>query len=232
MLKLANVNAWYGLHHIIYDVSLSLDAGEILALLGRNGAGKTTTLRTVMGLVDRREGTIELDGLSLMGLRPSAINRRGVAYVPEYRGVFSDLTVEENLAIAAFRQTDFSIAQVLDLFPALKSMLDRKGRQLSGGEQQMLAIGRALLSSPRYMLLDEPSQGLAPAIVDTVIETLHHLRGRAIGILLVEQNVEIALDLGDRVCIIDQGSIAFAGSGDDLRSQPEVLATYLALGSA
>jgi branched-chain amino acid transport system ATP-binding protein len=232
MLNLAHVNAWYGPQHIIHDLSLCLGAGEILALLGRNGAGKTTTLRTVMGLVDRREGVIELDGVSLMGLRASAISRRGVAYVPEFRGIFSDLTVAENLAIAGFRRTDFSIEQVLDLFPALKRMLGRKGRQLSGGEQQMLAIGRALLSSPKYLLLDEPSQGLAPAIVDKVIETLQHLRGRAIGILLVEQNAEIALDLADRVSIIDQGSIAFGGTGDDLRNRPEMLSTYLALGSA
>jgi branched-chain amino acid transport system ATP-binding protein len=230
MLKLTNVNAWYGLHHIIYDVGFELEAGEILALLGRNGAGKTTTLRTIMGLVDRRDGTIELDGATLMGLRPSAINRRGIAYVPEYRGVFSDLTVQENLAIAAMRQTEWKIAEVLELFPALKQLLARKGRQLSGGEQQMLAVGRALLSGPRYLLLDEPSQGLAPIIVDKVVDTLHHLRGRRIGILLVEQNAEIALDLADRVCIIDQGHIVFQGLPADVRQKTEVLATYLAVG--
>jgi branched-chain amino acid transport system ATP-binding protein len=230
MLKLTNVNAWYGLHHIIYDVGFELEAGEILALLGRNGAGKTTTLRTIMGLVDRRDGTIELDGATLMGLRPSAINRRGIAYVPEYRGVFSDLTVQENLAIAAMRQTEWKITEVLELFPALKQLLARKGRQLSGGEQQMLAVGRALLSGPRYLLLDEPSQGLAPIIVDKVVDTLHHLRGRRIGILLVEQNAEIALDLADRVCIIDQGHIVFQGLPADVRQKTEVLATYLAVG--
>ena len=230
MLRLADVNAWYGLHHIIYDVSLELNRGEILALLGRNGAGKTTTLRTVMGLVDRREGLVELDGESLTGLRASTITRRGVAYVPEYRGVFSDLTVQENLAIALLRQSDWTIPQVLDLFPALKALLGRKGGQLSGGEQQMLAIGRALLSSPKYLLLDEPSQGLAPIIVDKVMDTLHHLRGRDLGILLVEQNAEIALDSADRVCIIDQGSIVFQGTPPELRDRPDILATYLAVG--
>jgi branched-chain amino acid transport system ATP-binding protein len=230
MLKLTEVDAWYGTHHILYGVSLALGPGEILALLGRNGAGKTTTVRTVMGLVDRREGAIELDGASLLGLRPSAINRRGVAYVPEYRGVFSDLTVQENLAIAALRQTEWTVDQVLGLFPALKEMLDRKGGQLSGGEQQMLAIGRALLSSPNYVLLDEPSQGLAPIIVDTVVETLHHLRGRDLGILLVEQNAEIALEIADRVCLVDQGSIVFDGTAAEIRGRPEVLSTYLGLG--
>jgi branched-chain amino acid transport system ATP-binding protein len=230
MLKLTDVNAWYGLHHIIYDVSLKLERGEILALLGRNGAGKTTTLRSIMGLVDRREGTIDLDGATLTGLRPSAISRRGIAYVPEYRGVFSDLTVQENLAIAAMRQSEWKIADVLQLFPALKHLLGRKGRQLSGGEQQMLAIGRALLSGPRYLLLDEPSQGLAPILVDKVVDTLHDLRGRRIGILLVEQNAEIAFELADRVCIIDQGHIVFQGVPAEVRQKPEVLATFLAVG--
>jgi branched-chain amino acid transport system ATP-binding protein len=230
MLKLTDVDAWYGTHHILYGVSLALGPGEILALLGRNGAGKTTTLRAIMGLVDRRDGAIELDGASLLGLRPSAINRRGVAYVPEYRGVFSDLTVQENLAIAALRQTEWTVDQVLGLFPALKEMLDRKGGQLSGGEQQMLAIGRALLSSPRYVLLDEPSQGLAPIIVDTVVETLHHLRGRDLGILLVEQDAEIALEIADRVCLVDQGNNVFDGTAAEIRGRPEVLSTHLGVG--
>jgi branched-chain amino acid transport system ATP-binding protein len=230
MLELAQVNAWYGAQQILFDVSLRLEPGEILALLGRNGAGKTTTLRTIMGLVGRRTGRIALDGVPLDGLRTSAINRRGVAYVPEYRGVFSDLTVDENLAIAELRRSDWSIDQVLELFPALQPLRARKGGQLSGGEQQMLAIGRALLSAPRYLLLDEPSQGLAPIIVDKVVETLRHLRGRAIGILLVEQNAEIALDLADRVCVIDQGSIALDGTAATLKERGELLAGYLGVG--
>jgi branched-chain amino acid transport system ATP-binding protein len=230
MLELAQVNAWYGAQQILFDVSLRLEPGEILALLGRNGAGKTTTLRTIMGLVGRRTGRIALDGVPLDGLRTSAINRRGIAYVPEYRGVFSDLTVDENLAIAELRRSDWSIDQVLELFPALQPLRARKGGQLSGGEQQMLAIGRALLSAPRYLLLDEPSQGLAPIIVDKVVETLRHLRGRAIGILLVEQNAEIALDLADRVCVIDQGSIALDGTAATLKERGELLAGYLGVG--
>jgi branched-chain amino acid transport system ATP-binding protein len=230
MLRLADVNAWYGLHHILHGISLVLEAGEILALLGRNGAGKTTTLRTIMGLVDRREGEISLDGTSLLDLRPNMINRRGVSYVPEYRGVFSDLTVLENLSIAALRKSDWKVDDALELFPALRQLLDRNGGQLSGGEQQMLAIARALLSSPRYLLLDEPSQGLAPIIVDTVVETLHELRGRKIGILLVEQNAEIALEMADRACIIDQGSIVFHGTAAEVRRQPDVVSSYLVVG--
>jgi len=230
MLELADVNAWYGTHHILDGVSLRLAPGEILALLGRNGAGKTTTLRAIMGLVDRSEGRIELDGSSLTGLRASQINRRGIAYVPEYRGVFAGLSVRENLSIAVRRGSDWAVDAVLELFPALEPLLDRKGGQLSGGEQQMLAIGRALMSSPRYVLLDEPSQGLAPIIVDKVMDTLHHLRGRDLGILLVEQNAEIALDLADRVCVIDQGRVMLDGTAAEAKAQNETLAAYLGVG--
>jgi branched-chain amino acid transport system ATP-binding protein len=230
MLDLVDVNAWYGTHHILDGVSLRLAPGEILALLGRNGAGKTTTLRAIMGLVDRSEGRIELDGSSLAGLRASQINRRGIAYVPEYRGVFAALSVRENLSIAVRRGSDWTVDAVLELFPALKPLLDRKGGQLSGGEQQMLAIGRALMSSPRYVLLDEPSQGLAPIIVDKVMDTLHHLRGRDLGILLVEQNAEIALDLADRVCVIDQGRVMLDGTAAEAKAQNETLAAYLGVG--
>jgi branched-chain amino acid transport system ATP-binding protein len=230
MLELGDVDAWYGTHHILDGVSLRLAPGEILALLGRNGAGKTTTLRAIMGLVDRREGRIELDGSSLTGLRASQINRRGIAYVPEYRGVFAALSVRENLSIAMRRGSDWTVDAVLELFPALKPLLDRKGGQLSGGEQQMVAIGRALMSSPRYVLLDEPSQGLAPIIVDKVMDTLHHLRGRDLGILLVEQNAEIALDLADRVCVIDQGRVMLDGTAAEAKAQNETLAAYLGVG--
>jgi branched-chain amino acid transport system ATP-binding protein len=229
-LKLTDVNAYYGLHHILHDVSFEVEAGEVLALLGRNGAGKTTTLRAIMALVEHREGSITYDGASLIGLKTHAINRLGLSYVPEYRGVFSDLTAAENLNIAAVKTSDWRIENVLDLFPKLKELLDRRGRHLSGGEQQMLAIGRALLSSPKLLLLDEPSQGLAPVIVDTVVDTLKKLQGQEIGILLVEQNAEIAIEIADRVCIIDQGSIVFQGPVEEVRRQPEILSTHLGVG--
>jgi branched-chain amino acid transport system ATP-binding protein len=230
MLRLDGVHALYGLHHVLHGVSFDVGAGEIVALLGRNGAGKTTTLRTIMGLVDDRRGRIEHDDVSLLPLRTHEITRRGLAYVPEYRGVFSDLSVAENLNIAALRARDWSVADVLALFPALRALQGRKGGHLSGGEQQMLAIGRALLSSPRLLLLDEPSQGLAPVIVDAVTDTLRRLRERGLGILLVEQNAEIALELADRVCIIDQGTIVYRGAAAEVQRQPEILSTYLAVG--
>jgi branched-chain amino acid transport system ATP-binding protein len=230
MLKLTDVDAYYGLHHILHGVCMTLQPGEMLALLGRNGAGKTTTLRTIMGLVDRRTGTIEYDGSSLLDKRPHEINRMGIAYVPEYRGIFSALTAEDNLRIAALRPGKWRMEDVFELFPALRELRGRRGGHLSGGEQQMLAIGRALLSSPSYLLLDEPSQGLAPVIVDIVIDTLHKLRREKIGILLVEQNADLAIELADRICIIDQGSIAFDGTAAELKQQPTILSSYLSIG--
>ncbi len=230
MLKLVDVDAYYGLHHILHGVSMELRPGEMLALLGRNGAGKTTTLRTIMGLVDRCTGVIEYDGSSLLDKRAHEINRLGIAYVPEYRGIFSGLTAEDNLRIAALRPGKWRIDDVFELFPALRELRGRRGGHLSGGEQQMLAIGRALLSSPSYLLLDEPSQGLAPVIVEIVIDTLHKLRRENIGILLVEQNAELAIELADRICIIDQGSIAFEGSATKLKRQPDILSSCLSIG--
>ncbi len=230
MLALSDVHAYYDLHHILHGVSLTVSEGEILAVLGRNGAGKTTTLRAIMGLVPRCEGAITYNGASLVGLAPHVINRLGLAYVPEYRGIFSGLTTDENLQIAAQKRADWTIERVFELFPPLKELRERKGGHLSGGEQQMLAIGRALLSSPKVLLLDEPSQGLAPVIVDTVIDTLKTLRAAHIGILLVEQNVEIATELADRVCIIDQGTIVYESSVEELRNNPDIVETYVAIG--
>ncbi len=230
MLALSEVHAFYDLHHILHGVSLTVSRGEILAVLGRNGAGKTTMLRAIMGLVPRCEGAITYNGASLVGLEPHVINRLGLAYVPENRGIFSGLTTDENLQIAAQKQTDWTIESVFELFPSLKELRERKGGHLSGGEQQMLAIGRALLSSPNMLLLDEPSQGLAPVIVDTVVDTLKTLREAHIGILLVEQNVEIATELADRVCIIDQGAIVFQSSVEELKNNPNIVETFVAVG--
>ena len=230
MLALKDVHAFYDLHHILHGISLEVNEGEILAVLGRNGAGKTTTVRTIMGLLHKCNGSITYRDTELIGLEPHVINRMGVAYVPEYRGIFSDLSVDENLHISALRQGEWTIERVLELFPQLRELGDRKGRHISGGEQQMLAIGRALLSSPRVLLLDEPSQGLAPVIVDTVVETLHKLRDENIGILLVEQNAAIAVELANRVCIIDQGAIVYQGSVEEMRENPDIIATYVAVG--
>jgi len=229
-LRIAEINAYYGNFHVLNGLSLDVLQGTIHTLLGRNGAGKTTTLRTIFGLMERWDGSITLDGKDLSHRPPHEINRAGLAYVPEYRGVFSDLTVRENLAIAEVENSEWTTERALELFPALKPLLDRKGRHLSGGEQQMLAIGRALMSAPKFLLLDEPSQGLAPVIVDTVVETLIRLRGEKLGILLVEQNAEIALEIADHASIIEQGEIVFRGTAAETRSNTKVVDTYLSVG--
>jgi len=229
-LRVADVNAYYGNFHVLNGVSLQVERGTIHTLLGRNGAGKTTTLRTIFGLMNKWTGTIFIDDEEISKRQPYEINRAGLAYVPEYRGIFSNLTVRENLAIAEPKETDWPTERVLQLFPALQPLLGRKGGNLSGGEQQMLAIGRALMSSPKYLLLDEPSQGLAPIVVETVIDTLVHLRGEKIGVLLVEQNAEIALEIADYASIIEQGEIVYRGSAGETRANTELMNTYLSVG--
>jgi branched-chain amino acid transport system ATP-binding protein len=229
-LTLTGVNAYYGNFHVLHDVSLSVQQGTIHVLLGRNGAGKTTTLRAIFGLLERWSGSIKLDGTEIGGRPPHLITRAGLAYVPEYRGVFSGLTVRENFAISEYPGSAWPAERVLELFPALKELLARPGGHLSGGEQQMVAIGRALMSSPKILLLDEPSQGLAPVIVDVVFDTLVRLRGEKLGILLVEQNAEIALEIADEATIIEQGEIVHRGSAQETRSNTEVMSTYLAVG--
>jgi len=229
-LTLTGVNAYYGNFHVLHDVSLSVQQGTIHVLLGRNGAGKTTTLRAIFGLLERWSGSIKLDGTEIGGRPPHLITRAGLAYVPEYRGVFSGLTVRENFAISEYPGSAWPAERVLELFPALKELLARPGGYLSGGEQQMVAIGRALMSSPKILLLDEPSQGLAPVIVDVVFDTLVRLRGEKLGILLVEQNAEIALEIAAEATIIEQGDIVHRGSAQETRSNTEVMSTYLAVG--
>ena len=229
-LTLTGVNAYYGNFHVLHDVSLSVQQGTIHVLLGRNGAGKTTTLRAIFGLLERWSGSIKLDGTEIGRRPPHLITRAGLAYVPEYRGVFSGLTVRENFAISEYPGSAWPAERVLELFPALKELLARPGGHLSGGEQQMVAIGRALMSSPKILLLDEPSQGLAPVIVDVVFDTLVRLRGEKLGILLVEQNAEIALEIADEATIIEQGEIVHRGSAQETRSNTEVMSTYLAVG--
>ncbi|HEY4442216.1 MAG TPA: ABC transporter ATP-binding protein [Candidatus Elarobacter sp.] len=229
MLQLDGVDAYYGPSWILKGVTFDVPDGAAVALLGRNGAGKSTTLKTIAGLVAPRRGAVRFDGDEIGGRPAHAINRRGIAYVPEERRIFGDLTVDEHLTIAR-RGTGWPPERVYAIFPALVPLRGRRGRFLSGGEQQMLAIARALVTDPKLLLLDEPSQGLAPVIVDAVIGSIEALRGEGLAILLVEQNVEVALDVADRAAIIDQGAIVFDGTASELRARPDLQATYLGVG--
>ena len=230
MLDVQDIDTYYGLGHILHGLSLTVREGEVVALLGRNGAGKTTTLRSITGLTPPRRGRIAYKGQDIAGLPPHRISRLGVALVPETRGIFSYLTARENLAIARRPGSRWPEDTVLARFPKLRELLDRKGRLLSGGEQQMLAIARALLTGPELLLLDEPSQGLAPLVVEAVMGTVRDLKAERVSMLLVEQNAELALGLADRVYVIDHGTIVFEGTPAALRADVHVTATYLGVG--
>jgi branched-chain amino acid transport system ATP-binding protein len=230
MIELKNVNAFYGLGHILHDLSLSVAESEVVALLGRNGAGKTTTLRAITGLTPPRSGEIRYKGRSIVGLGAHRISRLGIALVPETRDIFSFLTARENLSIARRKESRWQIDNVLARFPSLKERLANKGRELSGGEQQMLAIARALLTGPDLLLLDEPSQGLAPLVVNAVMSTIQELKKERVSMLLVEQNAEMALQLADRVYVIDHGTVVFEGTPAALRADRQVTTTYLGVG--
>jgi branched-chain amino acid transport system ATP-binding protein len=230
ILELEKVDAFYGIGHILHGMSLAVGEGEVVALLGRNGAGKTTTLRCISGLTPPRSGAVRYKGRDIAGLEPHRISRMGIALVPETRGIFSFLSCQENLAIAARKGSRWQMQDVLERFPRLRERLSNKGQQLSGGEQQMLAIARALLTGPELLLLDEPSQGLAPIVVNAVMETIRGLKAERVSMLLVEQNAEMALQLADRVYVIDHGTVVFHGRPDDLRADRQVTATYLGVG--
>ena len=230
MLQVRNIDTYYGLGHILHGLSLEVGEGEAVALLGRNGAGKTTTLRSITGLTPPRKGEIRYQGRDIAGLDAHRISRMGIALVPETRGIFSYLTCQENLAIARRAGSRWQMETVLERFPKLKERLNNKGRELSGGEQQMLAIARALLTGPELLLLDEPSQGLAPLVVSAVMDTIRKLKDERVSMLLVEQNAEMALQLADRVYVIDHGTVVFEGTPERLRADRQVTATYLGVG--
>ena len=232
ILELRAINTYYGLGHILHGLSLGVAEGEVVALLGRNGAGKTTTLRSITGLTPPRAGEIRYKGRDISRLEPHRVSQLGIALVPETRGIFSYLTARENLTIAARSGSRWQFETVLARFPKLKERLDHKGRELSGGEQQMLAIARALLTGPDLLLLDEPSQGLAPLVVNDVMSTIRDLRAERVSMLLVEQNAEMALALADRVYVIDHGTVVFEGTPERLRADAQVTATYLGVGNS
>ena len=230
ILEVRSINTFYGLGHILHGLSLSVADGEVVALLGRNGAGKTTTLRSITGLTPPRSGEIRYLDRNIAGLKPNEVSRLGIALVPETRDIFSFLTARENLTIAERSGSRWQIDTVLERFPGLKERMAHKGRELSGGEQQMLAIARALLTGPELLLLDEPSQGLAPLVVNAVMSTIQELKKEHVSMLLVEQNAEMALRLADRVYVIDHGTVVFEGTPAALRADRQVTMAYLGVG--
>ncbi len=230
ILEIESIDTFYGLGHILHGLSLDLAEGEVVALLGRNGAGKTTTLRSITGLTPPRAGEIRYKGRNIAGLDAHKVSRMGIALVPETRGIFSYLSARENLAIAERKGSRWRMDAVLERFPSLRERLHHKGRELSGGEQEMLAIARALMTGPDLLLLDEPSQGLAPLVVNAVMDTIRELKNQRVSMLLVEQNVEMALQLADRVYVIDHGTVVFEGSPAVLRADQGITATYLGVG--
>jgi branched-chain amino acid transport system ATP-binding protein len=232
ILEVKGIDTYYGLGHILHGLSIRVQAGEVVALLGRNGAGKTTTLRSVTGLTPPRRGEIRYKGRDIAGLDAHRISRIGIALVPETRDIFSYLTVRENLAIAQRKDSRWQMDTVLERFPSLRERMSHKGRELSGGEQEMLAIARALMTGPDLLLLDEPSQGLAPLVVSAVMDTIRELKQQHVSMLLVEQNAEMALQLADRVYVIDHGTVVFEGTPAQLRADTQVTATYLGVGGA
>lgn len=231
ILEVREIHSYYEASHVLHGISLEVAGGEVVALLGRNGAGKTTTLKSIMGLVHPRAGAVVFRDQDITGWPPHRVGRLGVAYVPEARGIFSYLTVKENLDIARNPRSRWAPEDVLERFPKLRELRDRRGRYLSGGEQQMVAIARALLTGPSLLLLDEPSQGLAPIVVDAVLTMLQGLKAEQISILLVEQNLDLATRLADRVYVTDQGRIVFEGGARDLLADDRVLTAYLGIGA-
>ena len=234
LLEISHIDTYYGDSHILFDLSITVEAGEVVCLLGRNGAGKTTTVRSVAGLTPPRTGAITLRGRDIVGLPPFRIARLGIGFVPEDRRVFPNLTVRENLEVA--RQTwgngsasAWSEERVFDLFPILRERRRQAGGTLSGGEQQMLTIARTLMGNPEILLLDEPSEGLAPIVVDALREQLGRLKAGGLTMVLAEQNVRFVSDLGDRVYILEKGMVRYEGSMARFLADDEVRQTYLAV---
>jgi branched-chain amino acid transport system ATP-binding protein len=230
-LSLTDVNAFYGDSHILHGVSFALKPGAVLALLGRNGAGKTTCISTIIGFLQPRDGEIRLFGEPIHGLSPERISHLGIGLVPQGRRIFPSLTVRENLVVAQQREktTDkpWNLERIYDMFPRLRERHGQFAGTLSGGEQQMLAIGRALMGNPRLLLLDEPSEGLAPLIVAEVGRTVRRLKQEGQSIVLVEQNLQLALDVADHAVILNTGRCVFNGNAADVLSNEELIAQHL-----
>ena len=228
LLEVTGLNSYYGDSHILFDVSLRVEKNEVVALLGRNGAGKSTTLKSVMGVVTPRAGSVKLDGVEIAGKKSHAIAQAGMQLVHEERRIFGSLNVEENLILAGLTaQNKWSLDRIYAMFPRLKQRRTSRGTDLSGGEQQMLAIGRALVRDPKIVLLDEPFEGLAPVIVQDLMKACRELAAAGQTIVLVEQNLAASLALANRVYIINNGHIAHEGPAADLKANPDILHRYL-----
>lgn len=234
MLRVENLNAWYDRSHVLQGVSLEVNKGEIVTLMGRNGAGKTTTLRSLMGLLSKRQGKASIDGTSFLDLPAHERFHLGLAYVPEDRRIVPGLTVKENLelgVIAQKKRGDMAalVDEIAETFPRLKERLHQDGTSMSGGEQQMLAIARAMIAKPKVILLDEPSEGIMPVLVDEMFELFAKLKQQGLTILLVEQNVQQALKISDRAYILDQGEIVFHDTAQNLLNNDEIQQKYCAV---
>jgi branched-chain amino acid transport system ATP-binding protein len=228
LLEVTGLHTYYGDSHILFDLDLHVERNEVVAILGRNGAGKSTTLKSLMGVVTPREGSILFDGAEITRMKSHAIARAGMQLVHEERRIFGSLKVEENLVLAALTaENRWPIQRIYEMFPRLKERKGSRGTDLSGGEQQMLAIGRALIRNPKLILLDEPFEGLAPVIVHDLIKACRDLADSGQTIVLVEQNLAAALTLAQRAYIINNGHIAYEGPTTDIKARPEVLERYL-----
>jgi branched-chain amino acid transport system ATP-binding protein len=232
MLEVKDIHTYYGMSHILQGVSISVEKGEIITLIGRNGAGKTTTLKSIIGLVPPKSGAITFQGEEITRLPTHLIAQKGIAYIPEERRILPNLTVEENLKLGMLKnrdrtKNDFFLERVFGYFPRLKERLRQKGSSLSGGEQQMLTLARGLVSGPAIMLIDEPTEGLMPSMVDQIARILVEMNRDGVTILLVEQNVEMALSISTHGYVIDQGLIQYRGSAKDLQTNKEIQQRYL-----
>ncbi len=233
LLEVNDIHTYYGNIHALKGISFEVDSGKIIALIGSNGAGKTTTLRTISGLMAPRDGNIVYDGQEISSTRADLLVMRGISMVPEGRGVFAKLTVEENLDMGAYVRTDGNVADDLEsafeMFPRLRERRKQFAGTLSGGEQQMLAIARALMSRPRLLLLDEPSMGLAPVLVDVVFAAIQRIASEGVTILLVEQNAHMALQIANRGYVLQSGEVAFSDTATNLQQNEVVQKTYLGI---
>ncbi|WP_029581871.1 ABC transporter ATP-binding protein [Bradyrhizobium sp. URHD0069] len=231
MLRVENLNSWYGASHVLQDIGLEVNKGEIVCLIGRNGAGKTTTLKSIIGLLDKTSGSVTFKGKEVLGQPAHVRFALGLAYVPEERRIVQGLTVRENLRLGLVASPDKKdevrrIAQIAEIFPRLAERLDQEAVTMSGGEQQMLAIARAMIAKPDLIMLDEPSEGIMPVLVDEMFELFRRMKSEGTTVLLVEQNVELALDIADRAYVLDQGSVVHHATAAALLANDEIKERY------